>query len=46
MIGCCNDGTRPVVFKIVRIDIPETEEEAEWLSKQDFINNPVDAYVG
>lgn len=24
MIACCNDGTRPVIFKIERIDIPET----------------------
>ena len=23
MIACCNDGTRPVIFKIERIDIPE-----------------------
>ena len=29
MIACCNDGTRPVIFKLERIDIPETEEE--WL---------------
>ena len=36
MIACCNDGTRPVVFKIERIDIPETPEEAEWLSRQNF----------
>lgn len=27
MITCCDDGTRPVIFKIERIDIPETEEE-------------------
>lgn len=27
MIACCNDGTRPVIFKIERIDIPENEEE-------------------
>ena len=27
MITCCNDGTRPVIFKIERIDIPETLEE-------------------
>ena len=27
MITCCNDGTRPVIFKIERIDIPENEEE-------------------
>lgn len=22
MIGCCNDGTRPVIFRIEHIDIP------------------------
>lgn len=38
MIACCNDGTRPVIFKIERIDIPETDEEKEWLEKQDFTN--------
>lgn len=31
MIACCNDGTRPVIFKIERIDIPETDEEKQWL---------------
>ena len=46
MIACCNDGTRPVIFKIERIDIPETAEEEEWLSKQDFINSADDAYTG
>ena len=30
MIACCNDGTRPVIFKIERIDIPENDEEREW----------------
>lgn len=25
----CNDGTRPVIFKAERIDIPETDEERE-----------------
>ncbi len=39
MIACCNDGTRPVVFKIERIDIPENDEEREWLQKQDFSNS-------
>lgn len=29
MIACCNDGTRPVIFKIERIDIPETETARE-----------------
>ena len=33
MIACCNDGTRPVIIKIERIDIPETEEEKTWLEK-------------
>ena len=23
MIACCNDGTRPVIFKIERIDMEE-----------------------
>ncbi len=39
MIACCNDGTRPVIFKIERIDIPENDEERAWLSKQDYRNN-------
>ena len=46
MIACCNDGTRPVIFKIERIDIPETAEEEEWLSKQIFRNSAADAYTG
>ena len=46
MICCCNDGTRPVIFKIERIDIPETEEETEWLAKQNFRNTAEDAYTG
>ncbi len=46
MIACCNDGTRPVIFKIERIDRPETEEEAQWLSCQDFRNGKEDAYTG
>ncbi len=46
MIACCNDGTRPVIFKIERIDIPETEEEKEWLEKQNFKNDASDAYTG
>ena len=46
MIACCNDGTRPVIFKIERIDIPETAEEEEWLSKQDYRNSADDAYTG
>lgn len=27
MIACCNDGTRPVIFKIERIDEEEKENE-------------------
>ena len=46
MIACCNDGTRPVIFKIERIDIPENEEEKQWLEKQNFKNTVEDAYTG
>ena len=46
MIACCNDGTRPVIFKIERIDIPETPEEKEWLSHQNFLNSADEAYSG
>ncbi len=46
MIACCNDGTRPVVYKIERIDIPENENEAAWLASRNFTNTPEDAYVG
>lgn len=46
MIACCNDGTRPVVFRIERIDILETEEERVWLERQDFSSSAEDAYAG
>ena len=46
MIACCNDGTRPVIFKIERIDLPETEEERLWLEKQNFKNTAQNAYTG
>ncbi len=46
MIACCNDGTRPVIFRIKRIDIPENDEEAEWLARQDFANSVENAYTG
>ena len=46
MIACCNDGTRPVIFKIERIDIPETAEDKQWHEKQNFKNNINDAYTG
>ena len=46
MIACSGDGTRPVIFKIERIDIPESDEEQAWLAKQDFRNTAEDAYTG
>lgn len=46
MIACCNDGTRPVIFKIERIDIPENDEEQAWLEKQDFTISAENAYTG
>ncbi|MDO4825701.1 MAG: TIGR04076 family protein, partial [Bacillota bacterium] len=46
MIACCNDGTRPVIFRIERIDIPETDEERQWLERQNFRNSVEDAYTG
>ena len=46
MITCRNDGTRPVIFKIERIDIPETPEEEKLLARQNFRNSAEDAYTG
>ena len=46
MIACCNDGTRPVVFKIEREDVPDTPEEERWLAAQDYSNSAQDAYTG
>lgn len=46
MIACCNDDTRPVVFKIERIDVPESDKEAAWLAAQDFSNEADAAYIG
>ncbi len=46
MIASCNDGTRPVIFKIERIDIPENDAEREWLAAQIFTNSAEDAYTG
>jgi hypothetical protein len=34
------------IFKIERIDIPENDEEAEWLAKQNFRNTAENAYTG
>ncbi len=36
MAARCSGGTRPVIFKIERIDVPETDEEAVRLAKQDY----------
>ena len=46
MIACCNDGTRPVIFKLIRIDIPETAEDRAYLQTHDFANSAEDAYTG
>ena len=46
MIACCNDGTRPVIFKIERIGIPEKDEEETWLQKQNLTNATDNAYTG
>ncbi len=46
MITCCNDVTRPVIFKIERIDIPDNDEERKWLAKQYFRNTAEDVYTG
>ena len=45
-IACRNDGTRPVISRIERIDIPENDEGAEWLARQDFANPVGNAYAG
>ena len=37
---------RPAVFKIERIDVPETDAEAAWLAEQDFLHSAEDAYTG
>ena len=33
-------------FKIERIDIPENDDEREWLEKQNFRNTAENAYTG
>lgn len=45
MIACCNDGTRPVVFKLDRIDIPEDEADGAYLRGHDFNSGKEDAYT-
>lgn len=46
MISCCNDGTRPVIFKIERFDEAETDAERTWLETRDFTHGKDDAYTG
>lgn len=46
MIACCNDGTRPVVFKIERIDVPENAEDEACLATYDFSCSKENAYTG
>ena len=46
MICCCSDGTRPVIFRLERIDIPKTVTEAAWLEKQNFHISPDGAMTG
>lgn len=46
MIACCNDGTRPVIFKLERIDIAETDDERAYLEAHDFTCSKEDAYTG
>ena len=43
---CCNDGTRPVIFRLERIDVPENDAEEKWRSEQKFANSADDAYTG
>ena len=46
MIACCNNGTRPVNFKLTHIEIPENDEDCAYLERHDFINSTEDAYTG
>ena len=46
MIACWQDGTRPVILRIERIDIPETDEERAWLEHQDFTVRQEDTNTG
>ena len=34
MIACCNDGTRPVIFKIERIDIRKQKKKRNGLKNR------------
>ena len=46
MIACCNDGTRPVIFKVERFDEPEDEADRAWLASHDFRIGGDQAYTG
>lgn len=46
MIACCNDGTRPVIFKLERIDVPENDEDRRYLEEHDFTCDATEAYTG
>ena len=46
MIACYNDGTRPVVFKLERIDEAEDEADRAYLAAKDFSCGQEDAYTG
>ena len=46
ILACCNDGARPVVFKLERIDIPEDEADQAYLATKDFSCSAEDAYTG
>ena len=46
VIACCNGGTRPVIFKIERIDIPENDEERDRLAGQIFTDTAGKFYTG
>nr|WP_295996885.1 TIGR04076 family protein [uncultured Adlercreutzia sp.] len=46
MIACCNDGTRPVIFKLERIDIPEDASDETYLREHDFTSSKDEAYTG
>ena len=39
-VGACSTGGKGI------IDIPENDEECEWLAKQNFKNSVDDAYTG
>lgn len=46
MIGCCNAGTRSVIFNIARIGIPELLEADVGIARQNIHNSVEDTYTG